>query len=257
MPKASIKSAREIACMRESCRIVAEVLRLLGSAIAPGVSTGELDRIAEEFIRSQDGTPAFKGYGPDRRNPFPTSICVSVDDEVVHGIPDGRVLEEWEIVAIDVGVKHNGYYGDGASTFAVGKVGEEKQRLMDVTREALYLGVAQAKAGRHVSDISSAVQKWVEGNGFSVVKELVGHGVGRNLHEAPAVPNFIAVGESGKGVRLRAGMTLAIEPMVNAGTDRIKVDADGWTVRTVDGKPSAHFEHTVLITEDEPEILTK
>ena len=256
MPRVSIKSEREIKLMRVSCRIVSDVLRLLGSAIAPGVTTGGLDRIAEEFIRSQGGDPAFKGYGNDRRNLFPAAICASIDNQVVHGIPDGRVLREGEIISLDVGVKKDGYYGDGAWTFAVGDISEQKRHLLHVTEEALYEGIRQARAGNRVRDISAAVQKYVEARGFSVVKELVGHGVGKFLHEEPAVPNFVQAGNSGS-MTLRPGMTLAIEPMVNVGTDRVKVHTDGWTVLTEDGKPSAHFEHTILITEDEPEILTK
>lgn len=253
--KANIKSQHEIDLMRESCRIVAEVVRLLGSSITPGVTTGELDEIAEDYIRSQGGEPAFKGYGNDKRNLYPASICASVDYQVVHGIPGNHVLREGEIISIDVGVKKNGYYGDGAWTFSVGKISEEKRRLMLVTEEALYKGIAKARTGNRVYDISAAVQDYVESNGFSVVKELVGHGVGRKLHEEPSVPNFVPRDRTG-GERLESGMTLAIEPMVNAGADRVKVHTDGWTVLTADGLPSAHYEHTVLITENEPEILT-
>lgn len=256
MARVVIKSEKEVAFIRESCRIVGDVLRLLRSAVAPSVTTGALDRMAEDYIRSQGAEPAFKGYGSDKHNLFPAAICVSIDDQVVHGIPNGRELREGEIISIDVGVKKHGYYGDGAWTVAVGKISEEKRRLMNVTEEALYKGIARARAGNRVYDISAAVQKFVEGHGFSVVKELVGHGVGKNLHEEPAVPNFVPRDTSGGG-NLKAGMTLAIEPMVNAGTDRVRVHADGWTVLTEDGQPSAHFEHTVLITEDEPEILTK
>lgn len=256
MAKVNIKSKPEIELMRESCRIVAEVLRLLAGVIAPGVTTGELDTIAEDYIRSQGGEPAFKGYGSDKRNLYPAAICASIDNQVVHGIPDGHELQEGEIISIDVGVKKNGYYGDGAWTFAVGRISEEKRRLMRVTEEALYKGIAKARSGNGVYEISAVVQQYVESNGFSVVKELVGHGVGRKLHEEPSVPNFVPHDHSG-GERLKAGMTLAIEPMVNAGTARVKVHADGWTVLTADGQPSAHYEHTVLITEDEPEILTK
>jgi len=255
MGKALIKSPREIEFMRESCSIVGEVLRLISGSIAPGITTGELDRMAEEFIRARDAEPAFKGYGNDRNNLFPATICASVDDQVVHGIPAGRELREGEIVSIDVGVKKNGYYGDGAWTFAVGRVSGEKRRLMDVTQEALRRGIVQARAGNRVFDISAAVQEYVEGCGFSVVKELVGHGVGRNLHEDPAVPNFVPKNSS-EGALLKPGMTIAIEPMVNSGVDRVSVSSDGWTVVTADGRPSAHFEHTVLVTAEEPEILT-
>ncbi|HEV8538695.1 MAG TPA: type I methionyl aminopeptidase [Bacteroidota bacterium] len=254
MPKATIKSPDEIASMRESCRIVAEVLRLLKELARPGVKTGELDTVAEQFIRSQGAEPAFKGYGTDPRNLFPASICTSIDDEVVHGIPGNRALQEGEIIAIDVGVKKNGLYGDGAWTFPVGKVTEGKTRLMKIAEESLYKGIDRARAGNRVHDISAAVQQHVEHSGFSVVRDLVGHGVGRFLHEEPAVPNF---GKAGTGMMLQAGMTIAIEPMVNGGQYAVKIESDGWTVRTSDGRPSAHFEHTVLVTDHEPEILTK
>ncbi len=255
MGKVTIKSKDQITSMRAACQIVRDVLQLLGNTVIPGMQASEMDRMAEEYIRSQGAEPAFKGYGSDEKNLFPASICVSINDEVVHGIPDGRVLHEGDIVSIDVGVKKNGYFGDGARTFAVGRISVENQRLMKVTEDALYQGIARARSGNHVYDISGAVQKSVESNGFSVVKDLVGHGVGKELHEDPAVPNFVPRGEI-SGVKLRAGMTLAIEPMVNAGTDKVRVDADGWTVRTMDGRPSAHFEHTILVTDGEPEVLT-
>jgi len=253
MAKVTIKSARDIESMRESCRIVAEVLRMLENHIQPGVRTDELDRLAEEFIRSEDAEPAFKGYGYDKKNLFPASICTSIEDEVVHGIPGSRILKEGEIVSIDVGVLKSGFFGDGARTYAVGMVSEERRHLMEVTAQSLAEGVRQAKAGNRVQDISSAVQQRVEREGYSVVRDLVGHGVGRSLHEEPPIPNF---GKAGVGPLLVSGMTLAIEPMVNAGSYRVKVDPDGWTVRTEDGRPSAHFEHTVLVTQDGPEILT-
>lgn len=254
MSKAVIKTPREIECMRESCAIVAEVLRLLKTMIRPGVTTGELDAVAEEFIRSLGAEPAFKGYGTDRRNLFPASLCTSVDDEVVHGIPGARKLVEGEIVSIDVGAKKNGFYGDGAWTFQVGKVSEAKIRLMENAEEALNLGIAQARPGNHVHDISAAIQRHVESAGFSVVRDLVGHGVGRLLHEEPPIPNF---GDPGTGPVLESGMTLAIEPMVNSGSYRVRMAGDGWTVRTADASPSAHFEHTVLVTGADPEILTR
>jgi len=253
MGKVPVKNQREIALMREAGRIVAEVLELVGSHVRPGVSTAELDRIAEEYIRSQGGLPAFKGYGPDRDNPFPATLCISIDDAVVHGIPDRRTLEAGEIVSVDVGVSKGGYFGDAARTFPVGAVSPEVTRLLQVTRESLHEGIARAKAGNHLHDVSAAIQAYVEAAGFSVVRDLCGHGIGRNLHEDPSVPNY---GIAGTGVVLKAGMTLAIEPMVNAGTYRVVLDDDGWTVRTADGKPSAHFEHTVLVTADEAEILT-
>lgn len=253
MPKATIKSSYEIALIRESCHIVAEVLRLLTGYVRAGITTKELDTIAEEFIRSRDAEPAFKGYGTDRRNLYPASICTSVNDEVVHGIPGSRTLQDGDIVSVDVGVKKQEFYGDGAWTFQIGSVSDEKIRLMRVTEESLYKGIEQARAGNRVHDISSAVQRCVEGAGYSVVRDLVGHGVGRYLHEEPAVPNF---GKAGTGMLLQSGMTIAIEPMVNAGEYDVKVDNDGWTVRTLDGSSSAHFEHTILITDHEPEILT-
>jgi methionyl aminopeptidase len=253
MAKATVKSPEEISRMRESCRIVAEVLRILKDMIQPGVTTKELDKFAEEYIRSQSGEPAFKGYGKDKKNLFPATLCVSVDDEVVHGIPGNRKLQEGEIVAIDVGVKKDGFFGDGAWTFPVGKISNDKKRLLEVTECSLIEGIKQARYGNHVHDISAVVQSTVEKKGFSVVRDLVGHGVGRELHEEPAIPNF---GESGTGVILQKGMTLAIEPMVNFGSYRVRIDSDGWTVRTADGLPSAHFEHTVLVTNNNPEILT-
>jgi len=254
MAGVSLKSPREIALMKESCRIVAEVLALVGSRIAPGVRTRDLDSLAEDYIRSRGGEPAFKGYGHDRRNLFPGTLCVSIDDAVVHGIPDGEEIREGQVVSIDVGVKKGGYFGDGARTFPVGTVSEEKRRLLKVTEEALLLGIAQARAGNHLHDVSAAVQRHVEEAGFSVVRDLVGHGIGRSLHEDPAIPNY---GEPGTGVVLKQGMALAIEPMVNAGTHRVRVEEDGWTVRTADGKPSAHFEHTILVTTGEADILTR
>lgn len=254
MGKVTIKSEREIDLIRESCRIVAEVLALVGERVKAGVYTRELDQIAEEYIRSKGGVPAFKGYGHDRRNLFPSTLCISVEDEVVHGIPNGSKLEEGQVVSVDVGVKKNGYFGDGARTFAVGKTSHEKMRLMQVTEESLHKGIEKAKAGNHLHDVSFAVQKWVEDAGFSVVRDLVGHGIGKELHEEPAIPNF---GTAGTGIVLKEGMTLAIEPMVNAGTFKVEVDQDGWTVRTADGKPSAHYEHTIVVRQGEPEILTR
>jgi methionyl aminopeptidase len=249
----SLKSLEEIELIRESSRIVADVLKLVGSQIRPGITTLELDRSAEDYIRSMDGEPAFKGYGWDKSNLFPATLCMSIDDEVVHGIPSKRVLKDGDLLSIDVGAKKNGFYGDGAWSFAVGEVSEEKMRLMRVTEESLLKGIEQAVVGKRVHDISNAVQQYVEANGFSVVRDLVGHGVGKKLHEEPSVPNY---GDPGTGPALKDGMTLAIEPMVNAGTWRVKVAADGWTVLTADGKPSAHFEHTVAIKNGKAEILT-
>jgi len=248
-----LKSIEEIEFIRESSRIVADVLKLVGAQVRPGMTTLELDKVAEDFIRSMGGEPAFKGYGWDKKNLFPATLCTSIDAEVVHGIPSKRMLKGGDLLSIDVGVKKNGFYGDGACSFAIGEVSEEKQRLMRVTQESLVKGIEQAVAGKRVHDISNAIQHHVEANGFSVVRDLVGHGVGRKLHEEPSIPNF---GESGTGVVLKEGMTLAIEPMVNAGTWQVKVATDGWTVLTVDGKPSAHFEHTIAIVHGKAEILT-
>ncbi len=249
-----LKTKREIGLIRESCKIVAEVLKLVGAQIRPGITTLELDKVAEDYIRSFDGLPAFKGYGSQKNNLFPATLCTSIDSEVVHGIPGKRVLKEGEIVSIDVGVKKGGYFGDGAWSFPVGEVSTEKQRLLDVTRESLCKGIERAVAGNRVHDISFAVQSHVEANGFSVVRELVGHGVGKELHEPPNVPNF---GKPGTGPELKSGMTLAIEPMVNYGDYQVTMEADGWTVVTRDGLPSAHFEHTIAIVDGKPEILTQ
>lgn len=248
-----IKSKHEIDLIRESSCIVAEVLRLVGAQVKVGVTTRELDELAEEYIRSCGGVPAFKGYGP-RDNPFPATLCTSIDDEVVHGIPGSRRLEDGEILSVDVGVKKNGYYGDGARSFRVGKISATKERLLKATEESLLKGIEQAVPGNHIEDISRAIQQHVELHGFSVVRELVGHGVGKRLHEEPSVPNF---GEEGKGPKIQNGMTLAIEPMVNAGGWEVRFLSDGWTVVTLDGAPSAHFEHTIAVVEGKPEILTQ
>jgi len=249
-----IKTKREIELIRESSRIVADVLKLVAAQIRPGVTTLELDRLAEDYIRSLGAIPAFKGYGHSKSNLFPATLCTSVDDVVVHGIPSKRVLREGEILSVDVGVKKEGYFGDGASTFPVGEISKEKKRLLMTTEESLYKGIEQAVAGNKIHDISHAVQERVEADGYSVVRDLVGHGVGIELHEEPAIPNF---GKPGTGMRLQEGMTLAIEPMVNTGTWQVRFATDGWTVLTQDGKPSAHFEHTIAIVDGKPEILTK
>lgn len=248
-----IKTKKEIDFIRESCRIVAETLQLVKSKVKPGITTAELDQVAEDYIKSNGAFPAFKGYSQGGLPGFPGSICTSVDDEVVHGIPGPRNLKEGEIVSLDIGVLKNNFYGDAALTVAVGKVSTEKQKLLDVTEKSLYIGIKEAKAGNRVHDISSAVQEYVEENGFSVVRDLCGHGVGRFLHEDPSVPNF---GEKGTGSKLKNGMTIAIEPMVNAGDHQVKNGKDGWTVIASDGLPSAHFEHTILIQDNNPEILT-
>jgi len=235
--------------MREAGRVVAQTLEVVGRAVQPGVTTGELDSLAEKFIVSQGARAAFKGlYG------FPSSICASVNEEVVHGIPGLRTLQNGDIISIDIGTEINGYYGDAAYTFPVGDIGPEAKRLLAVTEQALYAGIARARQSNHLSDISFAVQSLVEENGFAVVRDYVGHGIGRAMHEEPQVPNF---GRPGRGPRLRAGMTLAIEPMVNAGGFEVFTLADDWTVLTRDRRLSAHFEHTVAITDGEPEILTK
>jgi methionyl aminopeptidase len=244
-----LKSKKEIDKMAEACQIVAMTLAYLSEKVRPGITTKELELMADSFIREQGAIPAFKGY-----RGYPASICTSVNNEVIHGIPSERVLEEGDILGIDLGVYKNGFYGDAAYTFPVGKITPEAERLLRVTERALYLGIANAKVNNRISDISYTIQSFVESNGFSVVRAFVGHGIGRNLHEDPQVPNF---GEPGKGPRLKAGMTLAIEPMVNEGTHEVVILEDGWTAVTLDGKLSAHFEHTILVTDDEPVILTK
>ena len=248
-----IKTKNEIDLIRESCRIVAETLQLMKRKITPGVTTLELDEIAEDYIASNNAIPAFKGYSQGGAPGFPKSVCISVDSEVVHGIPDDRILKEGEIVSLDVGVLKNNYYGDAAISVAVGEVSEDKKNLLDVTEKSLYRGIEQAKAGNKIHDISASVQKYVEDNGFSIVRDLCGHGVGKYLHEEPSIPNF---GRNGTGVTMRNGMTLAIEPMVNVGGYAVVTGSDGWTVLTADGSPSAHFEHTILVNGDFPEILT-
>jgi methionyl aminopeptidase len=249
-----IKSEKEIEYMRESNRIVAESLRHIKSFVQVGLTTKELDEEIEKFILSENGKPAFKGYGGTRkRKGFPASACISINEEVVHGIPSGRKLETGDIVSIDVGVLKNGYYGDSAYTFAVGEISSKKKNLLKITEESLYKGIAKATAGNSINDIAVAIQTYVEGSGYGVVRDLVGHGIGKDLHEEPAVPNFYSTASNFK---LRAGMTIAIEPMVNYGTFGVKTLSDGWTIVTRDGEPSAHFEHTILITEREAEILT-
>ncbi len=243
-----IKSRDELVRMRDAGRIVAEIHALLQDKIAPGVTTLELDRIAERECRKRGAKPAFKGYGG-----FPFSICASPEDRVVHGFPSDRPLTEGEILSIDFGVVLNGFYGDSAVTLPVGIISAEKQRLLDVARRSLELGIEQAQVNNRLFDISYAIQNHVEKCGFSIVKEFVGHGIGRGLHEDPQVPNF---GPPGQGPILRSGMVLAIEPMINAGKAAVKVLDDGWTAVTLDGKPSAHFEHTVAITDEGPRILT-
>ena len=248
-----IKTKKEIDFIRESCRIVAETLQLVKSNVKAGVTTLELDRIAEDYIKSNDAIPAFKGYSQGGLPGFPGSICTSLNDAVVHGIPGSLKLEEGDIISLDVGVLKNKHYGDAAITVAVGKISDEKKKLLEVTEKSLYFGIREAKTGNRVHDISAAVQEYVEENGFSIVRDLCGHGVGKFLHEDPAVPNF---GRKGTGPKLKKGMTLAIEPMVNAGGYEVITSSDGWTVLAADSSPSAHFEHTILVLDNSPEILT-
>ena len=248
-----LKTQKEIDLIRESCRIVAETLRLVKSNVNAGITTIELDQIAEDYIRSNSAVPAFKGYSQGGLPGFPGSVCTSINDAVVHGIPGQVKLEEGDIISLDVGVLKNNYYGDAATSVAVGKISDEKRNLLEVTENSLQLGIEQAKSGNRIHDISAAVQEYVEQNGFSIVRDLCGHGVGKFLHEDPAIPNF---GRRGTGSKLKNGMTLAIEPMVNAGGYEVNTASDGWTVLTADGSPSAHFEHTILILDNSPEILT-
>ncbi|MBR2315035.1 MAG: type I methionyl aminopeptidase [Clostridia bacterium] len=245
-----LKTSRELALMREACRISAGALQVAGEAVRPGISTWEIDKIAYDYIKSQGAEPNFLNlYG------FPATACISINDEVIHGIPSKkRILKSGDIVSIDLGAKIGGYNGDNAATFACGEISEEAKRLMDTTRESLYEAIKMAVPGGKIGDIASAVQTYCESRGYSVVREYTGHGVGKELHEDPSVPNY---GTAGRGVRLLPGMTIAIEPMINQGTAKIKVLPDGWTVKTQDSKLSAHFEHTIAITKDGPVILTR
>ena len=244
-----IKVGSQIDKMRKAGKITGDVLRFIEPYVVPGVTTLQLDALIEEYIRAQGAVPCFKGlYG------FPGSACISIDDVVVHGIPSNRQLKEGEIVSIDVGASIDGFNGDAARTFAVGKISEEKQRLIDVTKQSFFEGIKYARAGRRVGDISHAIQSYVEKNGYSVVRSMCGHGIGKSVHEDPEVPNY---GSAGTGPLLKNGYCLAIEPMVNMGTFKVDISRlDGWTCRTLDKKPSAHYENTVLITGTEPEILT-
>lgn len=243
------KTERELEIMREAGRIVALTHDELKKHIKPGITTKELDNIAEKTIRSYNAIPSFKGY-----NGFPGSICASVNDQLVHGWPSDRVLRDGDIISIDIGAKYNGYHGDSAWTYAVGTIDENTKKLLEVTEESLFKGLNEAKAGVRLSNISHAIQTYVEANGFSIVREYVGHGVGQDLHEDPQIPHY---GPPNKGPRLKPGMVLAVEPMVNAGTRYVNTLSDNWTVVTVDGKMCAHFEHTIAITETGFEILTK
>lgn len=244
-----LKNPAQIERMRKAGRIVAETLELMRNSVRPGVTTQELDRLAEEHIRKQGAIPAFKGY-----NGFPATLCASVNEQVVHGIPGLRTLQSGDIISIDCGAVIDGYYGDAAITLPVGEISEDLQKLLRVTEESLMLGINQALKGNRLYDVSHAVQTHVEAHGLSVVRDYVGHGIGRAMHEEPQIPNY---GKPGRGPRLEIGMVLAIEPMVNMGTYEVKTLSDHWTVVTKDGKASAHFEHTVAITENGPEILTR
>ena len=244
-----IKTARELSKMKDACRISAEALRVAGEAVKPGVTTYEIDTIVRKYIEKQGATPSFLGYGG-----FPASACISVNNVVIHGIPSKKqILKEGDIVSVDVGAYYEGFHGDNAYTFPCGKISAEAQALLDATKESLYEGINKALAGNRIGDIGSAVQQYVEARSYSVVRDFVGHGVGAKLHEEPSVPNY---GTPGRGVRLIPGMTIAIEPMVNAGDYKVKVLSDEWTTVTLDGSLAAHFEHTVAITSDGPQIMT-
>lgn len=244
-----LKTSNELNMMRKACVISANALKLAGQAVKPGVTTAQIDKIVHDYIISTGAKPSFLGYGG-----FPASACISVNDTVIHGIPDSKtVLKEGDIVSVDVGAYIDGYNGDNAATFPCGQISAQAQGLLDATRESLYEGIKMAVVGNRIGDIGSAVQQYVQARGYSVVRDYVGHGVGTSLHEDPSVPNF---GTSGRGVRLSKGMTLAIEPMINAGSHKTKCLSDGWTVKTTDGALSAHFEHTVAITSNGTVIMT-
>ncbi len=243
-----LKTPEEIEIMRRAGQVVAKTLDMVAKVIKPGMTTAKLDRLIEDFIRSLGAEPGFKGY-----QGFPASACISIDDEVVHGIPGKRVIREGEIVSVDVGSIVDGFYGDSARTYAVGEISKEKARLLEITKKSLEAGIDKAKKGNKLGQISAAVQEVAEGAGFGVVRELVGHGIGRNMHEDPQVPNY---GSPETGPVLKPGMVLAIEPMINMGTYQVKTLPDGWTVVTADGQPSAHFEHTIAIGENGTTILT-
>jgi methionyl aminopeptidase len=242
------KTEEEIELIRESSLLIGKTFAVLAPMVQPGVTTLQLDKAADEFIRDNGGFPGFFGY-----NGYPNSICASVNNAVVHGIPSDKPLESGDIVSVDIGVLKNGFFGDSAYTFAVGKISPEVQQLLEVTKKSLQLAIEQAVAGKRIGDIGYAVQQYTESFGFGVVRDLVGHGVGRNLHEAPEVPNY---GRRGQGMQLLPGLVLAIEPMINMGTKHVKQLKDGWTIVTADGKPSAHFEHTVVVRKDKAEVLS-
>jgi methionyl aminopeptidase len=256
-----LKSRQEVAYLREAGRVVAETYEALRPHVIPGISTAELDRIAEDFVRRRGATPVYKGYGakPAKNGrpatpPFPATICVAVNDVICHGIPSpNEILHEGDIIGIDIGVRYKGWIGDSCVTFSVGTIDAESQSLLDVTKRCLELGIEQARAGKHLGDIGHAIQSYAASHGFSTVYELCGHGVGKSLHEDPA---YVHIGRPGTGIRLRPGMVFTIEPMINAGKPEIRVLADQWTVRTIDGARSAQFEHSLAITDGEPELLT-
>ncbi|MCL2619960.1 MAG: type I methionyl aminopeptidase [Defluviitaleaceae bacterium] len=243
-----LKNVAQVEKMRKASRVVIEAFELLESIIAPGITTREMDGAVEKFIKMSGAIPSFKNY-----RGFPKSACISINEQVIHGIPGSRKLVEGDIVSIDIGAYKDGYHGDAARTFAVGKISDDAQRLIDVTRQSFFEGIKYAKKGHFIADISGAIQSYAEGQGMSIVREFVGHGVGAALHEAPEIPNFR---DKKRGPRLQPGMTLAIEPMVNLGTHEVVILEDEWTVVTADGELSAHYENTVLITDGEPEILT-
>lgn len=247
-----LKSESEIDKMRTAARLVSRTLGEVARHIGPGVTTGKLDQIAEDFIIKNSARPAFKGYGP-KNNPFPATLCISVNEEVVHGIPGERKLNEGDIVSIDCGVEKDGYFGDHAYTFMVGDCTEEDKQLLKTTLESLYIGIEAAIHGNKVGDIGSSIQKHCERQGFGVVRDLVGHGIGKDMHEDPSVPNY---GKKGRGERLRTGMTLAIEPMISRGSWKVNTESDKWTITTADGSNAAHFEHDIVVREGEAEILS-
>jgi len=251
-----IKRPEEIELMRVAGRVTAEVLDIMREAVRPGISTGELDRLAEEHIRKNNGIPAFKNYKPAfNMTPFPGTICASINEEVVHGIPDfNRILQEGDIISVDVGAYVNGYCGDAACTYAVGAISPEKQKLLDATEESLNRAIAAALNGNTLGDIGYAVESYVTPLGLGIVRDYTGHGIGKKMHEAPQIPNY---GRAGQGMTLKTGMTIAIEPMIMSGREDVKVGANGWTVSTVDGSDAAHFERSIVILDDGPEILTK
>jgi len=242
------KSSEEIDIIRQGAEILSRAHAEVAKLVKPGVSTGELDKVAEEYIRSHDGEPSFKGY-----NGFPGSLCISINEQVVHGIPGDTELKDGDIVSIDGGVFYKGFHSDAAYTYPVGNVSDEVKKLLRVTKESLHIGIERAKSGNRIGDIGFAIQQYVEDFGFSVVRELVGHGIGKTLHESPEVPNY---GKRGRGTKLKTGLILAIEPMVNMGERSIVQESDGWTIRTRDHQPSAHFEHTVAVLNGTPEVLT-